>query len=236
MPDGNVPCLLNIPLFSKDDCNASSALADMGSHSQACPNASVAFSVGLHPWNVDEEEWEEKVEQVRQKAALPRVWAIGECGLDKLCGASFDLQMKAFRAQIAIAEEARKPMVIHCVKAFSELMALRKETEADSVRRKRRPMPWVIHGFRGKPDLAKQIMAKGLLLSFGHSYNTETLCQVFNFGRPFFLETDDCHLPICQIYEQVARSLGVDVARLDALCDPRHTVFSGFPLCDCLRR
>ena len=224
MIEGSASCLLNIPY------GVIVLPTDIEAYLEAHPNPDMAFSLGLHPWNVDE-AWEDRVEVVRKEATLNRVWAIGECGLDKLRGASFDLQLKAFHAQIAIAEELRKPMVIHCVKAFSELMAIRKDIDTQNKLRNRLTMPWVVHGFRGKPDLAKQIMARGLLLSFGHLYNAETLRQVFTSCRPFFLETDDCRLPIFQIYEQVGRHLGVDVAHLDALCDPRHTVFADFLRC-----
>lgn len=217
--DGGVPCLLNIPnnMLSSHGMKVSQTLLQ---------SSNTAFSVGLHPWDVYE-DWENMVEVVKKESTQDRVWAIGECGLDKLRGTSFDLQLKAFYAQITIAEEVKKPMVIHCVKAFNELIAIRKEIDQENKRRNRKTMPWVIHGFRGKPDLAKQLMAKGLLLSFGHLYNIETLRQVFTFCRPFFLETDDCHLSVSRIYEQVARHLDVNVAHLETLCDPRQTIFSG---------
>lgn len=242
MGDGT-PCLLNVPVvcrgdrFYRDDrwdsgdgfCGDGDACGEGGV--RACvQDGNVAFSVGVHPWDVGE-DWEERVETVRREAARSRVWAVGECGLDKLCGTAFDLQLKAFYAQVDIAEDVGKPMVIHCVRAFNELMAIRKEIGMRKRGSDGRIMPWVIHGFRGKPDLAKQLMSKGFMLSFGQRYNIETLCEVFASSRPFFLETDDCHQPICQIYGQVARHLGVDVARLEALCDPRRSIFSG--LCCC---
>ena len=210
--DGNTPCLLNIPLSCYDHIN------------DCLPNPNIVFSVGLHPWDVSE-DWEEKIEAIQRGATHDRVWAIGECGLDKICGASFDLQLKAFHAQITIAETLRKPMVIHCVKAFNELLAARKETDAENRRHNRQSVPWVIHGFRGKPNLANQLMSKGLLLSFGHSYNTYTLRKVFASCKPFFLETDDNNLSIGQIYEQVALELSVDVVSLDARCNPYQTIF-----------
>ena len=157
----------------------------------------VKLSVGLHPWNVSE-TWQETVASIRKVASRDDVWAIGECGLDKVHGEPHPLQMEvqmaAFRAQIAIAEEVQKPMVIH--------------------------------GFRGKPEQAKQMMTKGFFLSFGHHCNIETLRWVFTSSRPFYLETDDLHLSVRQIYEQAAHHLGVDVSRLVHLCDPRKTLFS----------
>lgn len=185
----------------------------------------VRLSIGLHPWKVGE-DWQEVVASIRKEASRRDVWAIGECGLDKVHGAPLAMQMDAFRAHIAIAEEVQKPMVIHCVRAFDELLMLRRELEASCKQEGRVPQPWVIHGFRGKPEQAKQLMTKGMLLSFGHQYNLDTLRVVFTSSRPFFLETDDLRLSVRQIYEQIAHHLDVDVAHLSRLCDPRQTLFS----------
>ena len=184
----------------------------------------VRLSIGLHPWKVGE-DWQEVVASIRKEASRRDVWAIGECGLDKVHGAPLAMQMDAFRAHIAIAEEVQKPMVIHCVRAFDELLMLRRELEAFCKQEGRVPQSWVIHGFRGKPEQAKQMMTKGILLSFGHQYNIETLRFVFTSSRPFYLETDDLHLSVRHIYEQVAHHLDVDVDRLSRLCDPRTNLF-----------
>lgn len=184
----------------------------------------VRLSIGLHPWKVNE-GWQERMAVMRQVTNREDVWAIGECGLDKVHRESLSLQMEVFRTQIALAEEVKKPMIIHCVRAFDELLMLRRELEATCRKEGREPQPWVIHGFRGKPEQAKQMMTKGILLSFGHQYNLETLRFVFTSSRPFYLETDDLHLSVRQIYEQVAHHLDVDVSRLYPLCDPRTSLF-----------
>ena len=196
----------------------------------------VILSVGLHPWKV-KVDWQQVIDSFHQEAQRPDVWAIGECGLDKVQGEELSLQMEAFRAHIALAEEVQKPMVIHCVRAFDELLMLRRELESSCKREGGEPQPWVIHGFRGKPEQAKQLMTKGMLFSFGHQYNVETLRWVAGLSKlsgisemppstSFFLETDDLPLSVRQIYEQVARHLDVDVAHLSRFCDPRTTLFS----------
>ena len=206
-----VPCLLNV---------------DTADLLPSYPEQ-VRLSVGLHPWKVTI-DWPASVAMIREASKRTDVWAIGECGLDKVHGEDLLLQLEAFRAQIALAEEVQKPMVIHCVRAFDELLMLRRELEVSCRKEGREPQPWVIHGFRGKPKQAKQMMAKGLLLSFGHQYNLETLRFVFTSSRPFYLETDDLHLSVRQIYEQVAHHLDVDVSHLSRLCDPRKMLFSRY--------
>ncbi len=219
------PCLLNVDVLQQRE--------SFPSH--------VALSVGLHPWDVFA-DWQETFSLVRSAALDERVWAIGECGLDKVRGGAISLQMEAFRAQALLAEEVHKPLVLHCVKAYDELLEVRRDVVLLCKQRSCVPQPWVLHGFRGRPEQAKQMMAKGFLFSFGHHYHVETLQFVYGCSvgteylgdsevskdsvfSPFFLETDDSRLSVRQIYDQAARHLGVDVARLERLCDPRQTIF-----------
>jgi len=237
--EDEVPCLVNSEVGLPGGTEG--RLPGGTKQHQSC----VHLSVGLHPWNV-EAEWEKMVSALRCEASKTNVWAIGECGLDKARGGDFSCQIEAFKAQIQLAEEMGKPVVVHCVKAMDELLALRKELVAECKRLGKEPQPWILHGFRGKPEQAKQIMAKGIFLSFGHQYNIDSLrfaykqavnAIVVNSASsapneaglftscPFFLETDDLHLSVRQIYEQVGHHLGVDVCHLESLCDPLRTVF-----------
>ncbi|MCR5314087.1 MAG: TatD family hydrolase [Bacteroidaceae bacterium] len=162
---------------------------------KSCFIENAYLSCGIHPWHVND-TWKEQFENLPFEAKKNSVLAIGECGLDKLFVGNFRQQIEAFRAQVTLSETLQKPMIIHCVKAFDELLAIHKEISPSQ--------KWLIHGFRGKPEQAKQLMAKGLLLSFGHRYNVETLLYVASTYRCLYLETDDSSLSIRQIYHQVA--------------------------------
>ena len=84
------------------------------------------FSVGIHPWFLD--NWQEQLEALATLASHPNCWAIGECGIDKNTSTPLPLQQQIFTEQIAIAEALQKPLIIHCVKAYSEVIALRQRT------------------------------------------------------------------------------------------------------------
>ncbi|MBP3535775.1 MAG: TatD family hydrolase [Muribaculaceae bacterium] len=124
------------------------------------------YSAGWHPWWPDADmEW------VRLMAADPRVVLIGECGIDKLHGiGSVDEQTALLRAHAALAESARKPLLLHIVGAWSEIIALRREL--------RPAVPWIIHGFRGKPELAAQLLRAGFHISLGKHFNPLTLAAI----------------------------------------------------------
>ena len=117
----------------------------------------VFFSAGIHPWDAGKYE-------LGAFASLfdsPRCLAIGECGLDRTSDVSLPLQMKVFEAQAREAERRGKPLLIHCVRCFPELLRLKSKLSASDA-----PV-WVIHGFRGTKRKAFDLLDAGCVLSFG---------------------------------------------------------------------
>jgi len=169
----------------------------------------LAYSCGAHPWYLEEKNIEAQIGRVREYASLPWVIALGEAGFDRLKGAGNALQEKAFRAHVEIAEEMNKPLFIHCVKGWDDLLRFQKEMNPS--------MPWIIHGFRGKPALASQLLEKGFYLSpwvewAVGPHSVETLRSV-PVNR-LFLETDGFDMSIREVYRAVAEHLGVGLESL----------------------
>ena len=80
------------------------------------------YSYGIHPWQIDTNGYQLELKLLEQKAHEKKCLAIGECGLDKLSSVDFLLQQQVFVEQIKIANRIKKPLIIHCVKAFNELL------------------------------------------------------------------------------------------------------------------
>ena len=135
-----------------------------------------------------------------------RCLAIGECGLDKLCQVDLDLQLEAFNAQVQLANRVSKPLIVHCVKAFNELMNCLIENE--------NKVPVIIHGFNNNENIANLLLDKGYILSFGKAllaYESNASIVIRKAGRKqFLLETDDSDISIKYIYHKAAELLGVD--------------------------
>lgn len=163
------------------------------------------FSIGIHPWFIHSDKSNDQLlEQLWEKAKQPEVWMIGEAGLDKLHEAPLERQLYLFEQQALLAEELHKPLIIHCVKAWSELLALRKKI---------RPLsPWLIHGFRGKRELAEQLLKENIYLSFSEQFQSAAL-QI-TWPSHLFLETDESKLDIQEIYEKAAAALSVPTEML----------------------
>jgi TatD DNase family protein len=157
------------------------------------------LSAGIHPWYIDN-SYEKKLESLRKLARKKKVIAIGECGLDKLTDSSFTLQEQIFIEQIKIAEEVRKPLIIHCVKAFDDLIRIKKKMAVK--------VPCIVHGYNNNEQIAIQLFKHGFFLSFGKAIltndsNAFKTLRIAEAGK-FFLETDDAALPISLIFTKAA--------------------------------
>jgi TatD DNase family protein len=156
------------------------------------------ISIGIHPWYGKLVDLTKSMKYLRVLAKQDNVKLIGECGLDKLRGEPITNQLQLLETQLSLAEELQKPVIIHCVKAFDELIAIKNRMNLS--------VPLIIHGFSKKKELATQLINQGFYLSFGAAVLTskgveETLQQL---SVPFFLETDDSQIDIEEIYFKVA--------------------------------
>ena len=159
------------------------------------------YSVGIHPWELTEHNAGQLLDYLKQQLRKKQFVAVGEAGLDKLAVASMELQLTVFKAQVRLSEEYGLPLIIHCVKAMDELLAVKKEFRPQQA--------WIWHGFRGKPEQAVQLLKKGFYLSFGEHYPDETMQTVPD--ERLFLETDNSSLDIEDILCRAAKVRGVEV-------------------------
>lgn len=175
-------------------------------------------SVGIHPWDVDN-NWEERFRTIKELAKAPDITAIGECGIDRAhSGAGLELQTEVFRAHITLSEELKKPLIIHCVKAFDNIIALHKECKPQQA--------WIIHGFRGKPQQAEQLTRAGLYLSLGEHFNAES-AKVIPADK-LFIESDESSLPINEIYNSVAQARNMSLEELILQIETNARIFRQF--------
>ena len=172
----------------------------------------IAYTYGIHPWFLNEENHKQLINSVENTVIQPEIIAIGEAGFDRLRGPSPELQSRAFEEQIVISEKISKPVVIHCVRAWDELLAVYKKLKPK--------MPWLIHGFRGNVDLASQLLSKGFYLSFWIDFvlrpESKELLKQLPADR-IFLETDGADVDIKSIYNKVATDLDLSVDELKSI-------------------
>jgi TatD DNase family protein len=168
------------------------------------------ISVGLHPWYAQLDALEMQMRYLAVLARQSNVKLIGECGLDKLRGENVNNQLLILTEQIKLAEKLNKPLILHCVKCFSELITLKDKLQVK--------VSMIIHGFNKNEELGKQLLDKGFLLSFGTAIlkagtgPAKLITEIDNF----FLETDDSDIPIAEIYQAAANLKKCTVDELKA--------------------
>lgn len=120
------------------------------------------FALGIHPWFCPEDVDAGILALTSQVSALlecPRFVAIGECGLDKLYSSTWSQQLAFFEAQLALAKSVNLPVIIHSVKAHSEVLGCLKKHQL--------PRGGVIHAFSGSTEIALEYIKLGFKLGIG---------------------------------------------------------------------
>lgn len=158
------------------------------------------YSIGIHPWYIDENRLTKDLAIIEEKIQLKECLALGECGLDKRIDIHLSIQIAVFEQQIALAERYQKPLVLHLVAAFDELIEIKKRLKIS--------VPVIIHGFSKNEQVAKQLIANGFYLSFGKNLLRNPDLEIVFKSVPnerFLLETDTCEETIESVYALAAR-------------------------------
>lgn len=179
-------------------------------HTHHPTSATTIHAVGVHPWKA-------AMGVLPTEEEIVAAEAVGEIGLDKVCAVDFGRQKTVFNAQLDLAERFAKPVVLHCVRAFEEVMRCLEG----------RTLPAVIfHGFIGSKEQAERALQRGYYLSFGvrtaRSPKSVEALRHTPLER-LFVESDEEMTPIETIYEEVATLRGVSVEELRSVTLANYT-------------
>jgi len=177
------------------------------------------YSVGLHPWHIkSHDENSTQLIMIEEAAEFNHVIFIGECGLDKKSEMDFEEQKRVFEAQAFIAEEYKKPLIIHCVKAFNEILEFNEIIHPK--------MPWIMHGYNGNIQITQQLEKRGIMFSFGENLFKSDSKAVESFKylpvEKIFFETDEFDGEVEKMYLQGAKLKNISVEIL------KQTVWQNF--------
>lgn len=177
-----------------------------------CDITGKVFTAGIHPWYLSGSNEKQLLKYIREVSFNPALIALGEAGFDKLRGPGMEIQRRVFEEQVMIARERRKPVFIHCVKAWDELLAAHKKLSPST--------KWMVHGFRGKKELAQQLLSRGMYISLWFEFvmrpESTGLLRFLPKDR-IFLETDGAEISISDIYSKAAIYLEISVTELKSV-------------------
>ncbi|MDO8529116.1 MAG: TatD family hydrolase [bacterium] len=169
----------------------------------------VYAAIGLHPIHLTEQKWQEKVdddeefevisraeefdaEKYRKLAESKKVVAIGETGLDYFhSDGNKEQQKEALEKQIDLAAELNLPIIIHCRKAYDDLIEILKDKKKYYGNKFR----GVVHSYLGRLSQAKIITEElgfhlgfNGIITFARDYDK----VLTGIGLEYFLLETDC--------------------------------------------
>lgn len=175
------------------------------------------YSIGIHPWYINQERLQDDLLLISEKLKTENCLALGECGLDKRIEIPLQIQTEVFQQQVELLQQTTKPIILHCVAAYQEVIGIKKEMNIEN--------PMIIHGFSKNEQVAKSLLDNGFYLSFGkYLLRNPDLEKVFKFvpNDLLFLETDTIEETIVEVYQKAANYKQITLEEM------KHQVFENF--------
>lgn len=142
--------------------------------------ASVFAAVGIHPHDAKDAA-ERDYEKLAGWAALPKVVAIGEIGLDYYYDFSpRPVQQQVFIRQLGLARELGKPVIIHDRDAHGDVLEI--------IKRHGQGLRGVFHCFSGSPEMAAEVLRLGFYISLGGPVTFANASKLLEVARQVPLE------------------------------------------------
>lgn len=180
------------------------------------------YSIGIHPWYIDDERLKEDLNVIKEKLLLNECIALGECGLDKRIDKIYSAQIDVFESQLNLLHEISKPVILHCVASFDEVISCKKNSRLSS--------PFIIHGFSKNIQVAKQLLNQDFYLSFGkYLLRNPELSEVFKQipNEKIFLETDTIAESLEEVYTFAANCKNISIEEMkEIVWNNYQTVFN----------
>lgn len=166
-----------------------------------------SYSIGIHPWDTEEEAHESDWIQLEETARRREIVAIGESGIDlHPKGGPLFRQLLVFKRHVELSEELGKPLIVHNVKAHDVILGAHRDL--------RPTQSWAIHGFRKNPEVAEMFLRAGCYLSFGPEFNPETVMMMPS--DMILAETDSSQATIEDVIAKLSAVRGEDMTEIIA--------------------
>lgn len=153
-------------------------------------------SIGIHPWDCNE-KLNVTEDYLYGKLTNRNCLAIGECGLDRVKNKiNFQIQLKVFKIQLELAEKLNKPIIVHCVKAYSDILGILKNHKITK--------PLIFHNYNGNEEITGKLLEFNSFFSFPginikNSKKFLSVIRIAGLERIFF-ETDSSDDFIEEVY------------------------------------
>lgn len=151
-------------------------IKDFHHHLEGAPT-----TAGLHPWDTSADNADLIIDSLPKKMADKSTVALGEVGLDTLRGATIERQAQLLIKQLAMAEKAGIPVVLHIVRSWDRIIHI-----YDRLKPRQH---WAIHGITANPRIVEQLSQRGIFMSVGRRTPDATIAAIPD--ELLLIETDN---------------------------------------------
>jgi len=198
--------------FHTHQQNVPNSLFNVVLNNNETPPEEGHFCAGLHPWFELNDQYISELKKVLEN---PRCLAIGETGLDRVRKENFEEQIDYFKHHIDLAKIFNKPIVLHCVKAYQDVLQIMNSTKID--------LPIVFHDYNGDTQTTERLLKEeNVFFSYGdklfkdNSKGHQSL-KTIPLSR-LLIETDDSGKPIEDIGLRLSELVGKEYVEVSAYC------------------
>lgn len=173
------------------------------------PEKDCQYSIGWHPWYINNTETNTIEKKIEIFSGEKSILAIGECGIDRAIDTPVELQKEVFTLHILSAEKNKKPLIIHSVRAYSDILETLKQQNYKGA--------LILHGYNGNIQQEQQFSKYNTFFSFGAALfdNAKTISTLKETPiEKIFFETDDEDISIEKIYLRAAEIKNISVDEL----------------------
>ena len=210
-----------INLHTHKSSNQNDVLEIVNQYPHEFDESILNYSIGIHPWYINESRAEADLKIIEEKLQSKNCLALGECGLDKRIEIPFETQIEIFEKQIELAQKYNKPLILHCVSAYQDMIEIKKRLQIS--------VPMIIHGFSKNIEVSKSLLNNGFYLSFGkYLVRNPELEEVFRQvpNNRFFLETDTIEESLAEVYALASKYKNTSIENLkDIVANNFNQVF-----------
>ncbi len=171
------------------------------------------YSIGIHPWRINTQNIQQELLKLELLLQKKEFIAIGECGIDRSIDTPVELQKDIFNKHLQLAQRFKKPIIIHCVRAYSDIIELLVKSDFSGT--------LIFHDYRGNQHQTQKLNEFQSYYSFGKSLlspSEKILISVKTIDKSkVLLETDDSDISIEKIYICAAKILKISVDELELI-------------------
>jgi TatD DNase family protein len=182
---------------------------------------------GLHPWDLSKDLHMEDAKRRFEDLQGQPMLAIGECGLDRRRVGIYSIgeQLEVFSWHVELAKKLKKPLVVHCVHAESDLLAFLKNQKFLG--------PILLHDFKGNSRSLDHFKNYDVYYSFGARLFRDDKKYLDFFKQvplqKLFLETDDqIQYSIQDIYSKACEILSIPESLFSGQMEKNLKRFFGY--------